>query len=307
MMKRLHRYYTNFVNSDMGIAARQFWKGQWKQMFIMSFVFALLLLFLHVFVLASSLTAHASQTVKDKLGVYFYVKEASALGSGITQEQIASRIIKFKDELGHGGVHVQYFSKDDALKNLQKRMPNMITNFDAYGIDNPLPVTLYVTFDNQQQYEFVNQKRQEYGDILLSSSGSSNQDTQFSRNAHIINLLYVLQFFFGFIIASCVVVILLFLHMIIQTKFTAMYEMIHVQKLLGAPLSRLKRPFFYNTFLLLVLGYIMTVLLSTIFLYNLASIFPYLFGKSLAEVFGTVFGVKLISLFFEFIVLLAIA
>jgi cell division protein FtsX len=127
---------------------------------------------------------------------------------------------------------VQYFSKDDALKNLQKRLPNMVNNFDAYGIENPLPITLYVTFADQQQYEFVNQKKQDYQDILLSSAGGNSQDAQFSRNAHIINLLHVLQFFFVFIIASCVVVILLFLSMIIKTKFTAMNETIQVQKLL---------------------------------------------------------------------------
>jgi hypothetical protein len=68
----------------------------------MSFVFALLLLFLHVFVLASSLTAHAAQSVQEKLGVYFYVKDVSQLASGTTQEQLSSRIIKFKDELAQG-------------------------------------------------------------------------------------------------------------------------------------------------------------------------------------------------------------
>jgi cell division protein FtsX len=102
-------------------------------------------------------------------------------------------------------------------------------------------------------------------------------------------------------------VILLFLSMIIKTKFTAMNETIQVQKLLWSPLMRLKKPFFYNSFLLLTLGYVMTVILSTVFLYNLASIFPYLFGKTLAEMFGTFFGIKLIWIFVEFIVLLGIA
>ena len=108
----------------------------------------------------------------------------------------------------------------------------MINKFDAYGIENPLPITLYVTFADQKQYEYVNQKKQDYQDILLVSSGSTNQDMQFSRNAHVINLLHVLQFFFAFIIISCIVVVLLFLSMIIKNKFTAMHETIHVQKLL---------------------------------------------------------------------------
>ena len=56
---------------------RQFWQGQWRTFWMMSFVFALLLLFLHIFVLASKLTTNAADGVREKLGVYFYVKDAA--------------------------------------------------------------------------------------------------------------------------------------------------------------------------------------------------------------------------------------
>lgn len=140
--------------------------------------------------------------------------------------------MKFKDELEDGGLKVKYFSKDEALKNLQQRLPNMVKNFDEYGIDNPLPVTLYVTFRDQEQYDFIMKSKDSYQDIILSNNQTTNSQEQFTRNSRIINVLKVLQFFFAFIIIACILVILLFLGMIIKTKFTAMQHTIDVQKLL---------------------------------------------------------------------------
>lgn len=273
----------------------------------MSWVFALLLMFLHIFVLAATITGHATTSVKERLGVYFYIKDDAQVVSWTTQEQISSRVVKFKDELDDGWVAVTYFSKDDALKNLQKRLPNMVKNFDQYGIDNPLPVTLYVTFQDQKQYDFIMKTKENYKDIILSNNETSNAQEQFSRNARVINVLRVLQFFFAFIIVACVVVILLFLGMIIKTKFTAMQQTIQVNKLLWSPYKRLKRPFFINSFILLVIWYVFTVILSFIFLYNLGSIFPYLFGTTLSELLWNALGIRLIWLFVEFIVILGVA
>jgi cell division protein FtsX len=198
----------------------------------MSGVFALLLMFLHIFVLAAKMTGHATTSVKERLGIYFYIKDETQVASGTTQEEISSRVVKFKDDLEDGGVGVTYFSKDDALKNLQKRLPNMVKNFDEYGIDNPLPVTLYVTFQNQEQYDAIMKKKDNYTDIILANNQTTNAQEQFSRNARVINVLKVLQFFFGFIIVACVVVILLFLGMIIKSKFSAMQHTINVHKLM---------------------------------------------------------------------------
>ncbi len=273
----------------------------------MSFVFALLLMFLHGFILAATLTWHAAQGVKEKLWVYFYMKDATQMWTGVTQEQLSSRIVKFKDELEKGGVAVTYYSKDDALANLQRRLPNMVKNFDQYGIENPLPVTLYVTFQDQQQYDFVMEAKKWYEDMLLAGPSGGNTEQQFTRNARVINVLHVLQFFFVFIIIACVVVILVFLSMIIKTKFTAMQHTINVQKLLGSPFNRLKKPFFFNSFVLLVLWYIMTLILSAILIYNLSSIFPYLFGMSLSDLFGGKIGLRFIRLFVEFIAMLGVA
>jgi cell division protein FtsX len=206
--------------------------------------------------------------------------------SRITQDQIATRIVALKDALEAQGLHVRYISKEDALKNLQTRLPSMVKSFDQYGIDNPLPVTLYVTFADQKQFDAVMSIKKTYADMLYAGSESTTPDLQFQRNARIINLLHVLEVFFWAIVLACVVVILIFLGMIIKTKFHAMYQTIHVQQLMGASYARLKKPFFFNSFILLVLGYLIAAILIAILLSTVASIFPYLFGISLTDVFG---------------------
>lgn len=273
----------------------------------MSGVFALLLMFLHIFVLAAKMTWHATESVRERLWVYFYIKDASQVASWTTQDDIASRVATLKQSLEDIGVDVTYFSKEDALKNLQKRLPNMIQDFDEYGIENPLPVTLYVTFANQEQYDAIMTTKDWYQDIILTNSQTNNSQEQFIRNARIINVLKVLQFFFAFIIVACVVVILLFLWMIIRTKFSAMQQTINVNKLLWSPYARLKKPFFLNSFVLLIIWYVLTVILSFIFLYNLASIFPYLFWTTLWEVIGWQLWVRLSWLFVELLIMLGIA
>lgn len=46
----------------------------------------------------------------------------------------------------------------------------MVQNFDQYGIENPLPVTLYVTFNDQTQYDYIMEKKSGYEDMLLSGT-----------------------------------------------------------------------------------------------------------------------------------------
>lgn len=217
------------------------------------------------------------------------------------------RTLAFQAALEAVGAGVKYIGKEQALKNLQGRLPSMVKSFDQYGIDNPLPVTLYVTFQNQQQFDAVMKVKEQYSDMLYAGTTKNSSDMQFQRNARVINLLEVLQVFFWGIVGACVAVILIFLGMIIKTKFTAMSHTISVQKLLGASYARLKKPFFTNSILLLCAGYVMAAILMVVLLLNIASVFPYLFGTTLAEVFGGQAGLRVIWLFAELLVLVVVS
>jgi len=81
-------------------------------------------------------------------------------------------MIDFKTQLEKAGLKVDYLSKDEAIKTLSKRLPNVIKNFERYGIENPIPPTLYITFKSQKEYDtmrkIVDDKK--YQDILLNLS-----------------------------------------------------------------------------------------------------------------------------------------
>ena len=57
------------------------------------------------------------------------------------------------DVLKKAGLEVNFYSKKDAFDVLSKKLPNVIGSLEQYGIQNPLPPTLYVLFDNQKEYE----------------------------------------------------------------------------------------------------------------------------------------------------------
>ena len=77
--------------------------------------------------------------------------------------------MSLKDELTDKGLEVEYYSKDDALKLLQQRIPGVIQNFDKYGIANPLPATMYVTFANNEQFLALSGIVSNYTDIVRNA------------------------------------------------------------------------------------------------------------------------------------------
>jgi cell division protein FtsX len=62
-----------------------------------------------------------------------------------------------------------FSSKDDALAFLQKKIPDVVSNFQKFGIDNPLPATLYVMFDNDSKYEALKTIILKNKDIILNT------------------------------------------------------------------------------------------------------------------------------------------
>ncbi|MEI8008564.1 MAG: hypothetical protein WCI00_04000 [bacterium] len=62
-----------------------------------------------------------------------------------------------------------FSSKDDALAFLQKKIPDVVSNFQKFGINNPLPATLYVMFDSDTKYEALKTLIIQNKDIILNT------------------------------------------------------------------------------------------------------------------------------------------
>lgn len=62
-----------------------------------------------------------------------------------------------------------FSSKDDALAFLEKKIPDVVNNFEKFGIENPLPSTLYVMFDSDSKYEALKTIVEKNKDIILNT------------------------------------------------------------------------------------------------------------------------------------------
>jgi cell division protein FtsX len=117
--------------------------------------------------------------------MYFYIKDIPG-----QESEIYTEVMTMKDELKAKGLTAMFSSKADALKFLEKKIPNVVENFQKYGVDNPLPATLYVMFKNKSQYEDLKQIILKHKDIILNIKDVDPDKTikqQENRNLNIIN------------------------------------------------------------------------------------------------------------------------
>jgi len=118
--------------------------------------------------------------------MYFYIKEDTT-----QTNEIYKKVITLKDELEAKGLKVMFSSKDDALAFLQKKIPDVVSNFQKFGIENPLPATLYVMFDSDSKYESLKTIILKNKDIILNTKdidAGSTLKQQENRVLTIINL-----------------------------------------------------------------------------------------------------------------------
>ncbi|HCB52005.1 TPA: hypothetical protein DEP21_05605 [Patescibacteria group bacterium] len=131
---------------------------------------------MNIFVGVSSYTHSFTDTLRDKLGIYFYIKDTAG------QESLTyKKVIDLQSNLQKQGLKVMFSSKDDAMKFLEQKIPEVADNFDKFGIDNTLPSTLYVMFKNQSQYNIIKDVVLEYKDIILNNKdfeGSSIKEQE---------------------------------------------------------------------------------------------------------------------------------
>lgn len=122
--------------------------------------------------------------MQQQLGVFVYLQDDA------TQEGI-----KLLDELQQAGLTTTFFSKDDAFRLLANRLPDVLQQLSVYGIENPLPPTVYIVYRNQQQYESMRSIIARYGHIINTSDSLSLADSfqdQVSRSSKLVTMMHVL-------------------------------------------------------------------------------------------------------------------
>ncbi|MDR0606978.1 MAG: hypothetical protein LBG52_01185 [Candidatus Peribacteria bacterium] len=66
-------------------------------------------------------------SLRDKLGMYFYIKEVPD-----QETSIYKQVMDLKEKLQAAGLQVDFSTKEDALAFLQKRLPDLSGSFEKF-------------------------------------------------------------------------------------------------------------------------------------------------------------------------------
>jgi len=252
------------------------------------FLLSFFIFFLNIIIALTFNINSFSNELKWKLWVYLYMKEWD------TKDEISksySLILDLKTQLENTGLKVNYLSKDEAIKTLSKRLPNIIKNFEKYGIDNPIPPTLYITFTSQKEYntmrKIVDDKK--YQDIFLNLSDIWDKNSfkdQEKRISKIIEFSNFLINFYIFLSVILFLIILWFLTLILKLNFYSFFDQIEVEKLLWFTYFQIKLPFLFHTFFIILLSFVFWLLYVSSLVYYLNVYFINVFSFNLLNFVG---------------------
>lgn len=258
-------------------------KTSWTNVLWVSVFIWFLLFLLNMFLWASLYTQQFTGELKDRLGMYFYIKELPD-----QTNETYKKVIALKDELESEGLKVMFSSKDDALAFLQKKLPDVVNNFQKFGIDNPLPATLYVMFDNDRGYDALKTIILKNKDIILNTKDVESWSTLKQQEHRVLTIINLSNFVVGlayFIVIILLSIILAFLWFLLKTIFHTFHRELEVKKILWATHQQIIQWFVSLTVnvlwfsfliclaLLLVSGITINYYISTLFDMTIWSIF----------------------------------
>ena len=224
----LKKWLSKIFTHDLASLLRTSWTNILGVGIFIGFLLFLLNIFLWVSLYAHQFTGE----LKDRLGMYFYIKESTDQTTDINK-----RIITLKDDLEAEGLKVMFSSKDDALAFLQKKIPDVVSNFQKFGIENPLPATLYVMFDSDSKYESLKTIILKNKDIILNTKDVDAWSTLKEQENRVLTIINLSNFIVGLsylIIALLLAIIIAFLWFLLNTVFHTFHRELEVKKMLWA-------------------------------------------------------------------------
>ena len=172
-----------------------------------------------------------NEIITDKIWIYFYIDDTS------NGDEIYKRIINIKDQLSQNDIDVNFSSKNDAFVFLENKIPEITKNFDKFGIENPLPSTLYVMFDSEKKYNIMKDIIIENKDIILNIKDIDKWATlqqQENRSLKILRTIKIVKNSIYFILAVLSIILISFTQHLLKTLFVDFYKELQIKKLLWA-------------------------------------------------------------------------
>lgn len=266
------------------------------QLIFVSALIGVLLFLLNSFLGVSLYTNNFSDWLKDRLWMYFYIKEAPG-----KESETYTEIMTLKDKLQAEWLEILFSSKEDALGFLEKKIPNVVENFQKYGIENPLPATLYVMFKNKDQYEDLKEIIIQHKDLILNikdidtDPGKSLQQQE-NRMLTFINFTNFIQTVSWSIIWLLSVIILTLMWFLLHSVYEKFHNDFKLKKMLGAWSQQITTGFVWLTLGIIIWSFILCTVLLLITWIIINVFIQKLFGMSLFNVIGSVSIVSMIYL-----------
>lgn len=261
-------------------------KSSWTNVLWVSIFIGFLLFLLNIFLWVSLYANQFTGELKDRLGMYFYIKEDTTQSN-----EIYKKVITLKDELEAKGLKVMFSSKDDALAFLQKKIPDVVTNFQKFGIENPLPATLYVMFDNDSKYESLKTIILKNKDIILNTKDIDAWSTLKQQENRVLTIINLSNFVVGLsylIIAILFAIIIAFLWFLLKNIFHAFHRELEVKKILWASYHQIIQGFVALTVNVLWLSFLICLALLLISWITINYYIYSLFSITLWSVFSNI-------------------
>ena len=265
-------------------------KTSWTNILWVSIFIGFLLFLLNIFLWVSLYANQFTGQLKDRLGMYFYIKDVASDQPG--SSDIYKKVINLKDELESKGLKVMFSSKDDALAFLQKKIPDVVSNFQKFGIENPLPATLYVMFDSDSKYEALKAIILQNKDIILNTNDVNTGSTLKQQENRVLTIINLSNFVVGLsyvIIAILFAIILSFLWFLLKNIFHTFHRELEVKKILWATYNQIMQWFVALTVNVLSFSFLICLALLLISWITINYYIYSLFDVTLWSVFSNVF------------------
>lgn len=288
-------HLSKFVKADFRLIIKTFW---WK-VFGVSLLIGFLLFLLNIFLGVWFYANQFSHQMKDKLGMYFYIKD-----NPIQTDLLYQQVMQMRDELKQQWLTVSFASKDDALSFLQKKIPDVVANFQKFGIDNPLPATLYVMFSSDAQYEAMKQIVVKNKDIILnikdidSWANIKQQENRILTTINFSNFIVVMAYS---IIVLILIIVFSFLWFLLKTIFSSLHQEFELKKMLGASHMDVTKSFVMVTLDIIVMSFVVCAVLLLVGGITLHIFLIKLFDLSLFNILANT-AVLIASLLIEILV-----
>lgn len=233
--------FSSLISDDV----RSMFAKKKQQLRLVTALIAGLLFVLNVFLGFSLYAQEFSWSIKEKLGMYFYIVD-----EGEQQDAVYAKVTQLSKRLENAGLETVFASKEEAFGFLQNRIPNVIENFNRFGINNPLPATLYVMFGSDQEYQSLKNIIVDYKGIISNVADLDQANTLKKQENRVVMMIGFSRFavVVGYLLVwFLLLVILTVCGYMLHTLYVDFHGKIDVKKLLGASLEQTIIPFLVMT------------------------------------------------------------